>query len=125
MAQLVERDADLSPFDVFHFEGHWLHRGIAMAEAVRVAAGGDLPIRRFPWILTRLVSPFVELFRELREVRYLWEEPLRLDNAKLRGFLGKEPHTPLDQAVRASLIANGCLGDGSTPEVNGTPALNR
>ena len=109
MAQLLEREAELSPFEVFHFEGHWLERGIAMAEAVRAASGRDLPIRRFPWIAALLASPFVELLRELREMRYLWEQPLRLDNAKLLGFLGREPHTPLDQAVRATLAANGCL----------------
>ena len=37
--------------------------------------------------------------RELLEMRYLWEQPLRLDNARLLDTLGAEPHTPLDTAV--------------------------
>ena len=68
-----------------------------------------LPIRRFPWPVVYLASPFVALFRELLEMRYLWRVPLRLDNAKLISLLGGEPHTPLDQAVRDSLAVLGCL----------------
>jgi nucleoside-diphosphate-sugar epimerase len=42
-------------------------------------------------------------------MRYLWREPLRLDNARLVAALGKEPHTPLDEAVRRTLVGLGCL----------------
>ena len=42
-------------------------------------------------------------------MRYLWREPLRLDNARLVAFLGAEPHTPLDEAVRETLEGLGCL----------------
>jgi nucleoside-diphosphate-sugar epimerase len=41
-------------------------------------------------------------------MRYLWREPLRLDNAKLVAVLGEEPHTPLDRAVRDTLRGLGC-----------------
>jgi nucleoside-diphosphate-sugar epimerase len=44
-------------------------------------------------------------------MRYVWNEPLRLDNARLRAALGREPHTPLDAAVRATLAGLGCLRD--------------
>jgi nucleoside-diphosphate-sugar epimerase len=47
--------------------------------------------------------------RELRELRYLWREPLRMSNARVVAELGAEPHTPLDQAVRATLTSLGCL----------------
>ena len=43
--------------------------------------------------------------REIYKMRYLWRSPIRLDNRKLTAFLGEEPHTPLDQAVRATLEA--------------------
>jgi len=112
VARLVEREAELEPFDVFHFRGHWLECGVEIAEAIRRAAGNPrLPIRRFPWPVLILAAPFVTLFREMLEMRYLWREPLRLDNAKLVALLGEEPHTPLDDAVRASLAGLGCLGD--------------
>jgi nucleoside-diphosphate-sugar epimerase len=108
--RLIERDAELPDFAVFHFEGHWFERGVEMAEAVRAAAGNPrLPIRRFPWLLVWMGAPFVETFREMLEMTYLWRRPLRLDNRRLLAFLGKEPHTPTTDAVRATLQGLGCL----------------
>jgi nucleoside-diphosphate-sugar epimerase len=108
--RLIARRGELERFAVFHFEGHWFARGVGMAEAVREAARKPrLPIRRFPWRIIRLLSPFVETFREMLEMTYLWRKPLRLDNRKLVAFLGEEPHTPTVEAVRASLEGLGCL----------------
>jgi hypothetical protein len=45
----------------------------------------------------------VETFREIMEMTYLWKQPLRLDNRRLKAFLGEEPHTPILDAVRSSL----------------------
>jgi hypothetical protein len=61
------------------------------------------------WFLTRLLAPFVETFREMQEMRYLWAVPLELDNRKLVAFLGKEPHTPLETALGETLRGLGCL----------------
>jgi len=110
IAQLADRERDLPAFDTFHFAGHWFARGIEMAEAVQRAAGDPSPpIRSFPWSVVRALSPFVALFRELLEMKYLWETPLSLDNRKLVALLGGEPHTPLDAAMGASLRELGCL----------------
>lgn len=110
IARLVERRAQLGAFEVFHFGGHWLERGIEMAEAaVRVAGARGARIRKFPWLALYALAPFVETFREMLEMRYLWTEPVRLDNQKLVAFLGEEPHTPLDEALHATLGGLGCL----------------
>jgi nucleoside-diphosphate-sugar epimerase len=109
-ARLVDREADLMDFEVFHFAGHWLARADEMAASIRRAAGRpDLPIRPFPWPLVWALSPFVELFRELLEMRYLWRRPIGLDGAKLEAFLGGAPATPLDGAMRATLADMGVL----------------
>ena len=71
--------------------------------------GRQLPVRTFPWALVALLSPFVALFGEMQEMRYLWREPLRLDNAKLLAVLGHEPHTSLDMAVKTTLKQLHCL----------------
>lgn len=63
--------------------------------------------------LAYALSPFVTVFREMLELRYLWKRPMRLDNAKLVAFLGAEPHTPIDAAVHATLVGLGCLPDGN------------
>ncbi len=110
VVRLVEREGDLAPFDVFHFGGHWFERGVDIAEATRAAAGVPAaPIRRFPWFALYLLAPFVETFREMLEMRYLWKVPVRLDNRKLVAFLGEEPHTPTERALRATLAGLGCL----------------
>jgi nucleoside-diphosphate-sugar epimerase len=109
-ARLAEIEARLAPFEVVHFGGHWLERGDAMAEAIRrVAAKPKAPILPFPSALLYLAAPFSTMFREMIEMRYLWRVPLRLDNRKLEALIGPEPHTPLDDAVRASLEGMGCL----------------
>lgn len=109
-ARLAERPAAPGDLQSFHFGGHWVEPGIAFAEGVRLAAGRpDLPLRRLPWGALRLLSPVVPSFRELLEVRYLWREPLRLDNRKLLALLGEEPHTPLALALERSLRGLGCL----------------
>lgn len=110
-ARLADMEADLPAFESLHFAGHWVEDGEAMAAAVREAAGDpELPLRRFPWTPMALAAPFNAFLRELLELRYLWEEPLRLDNARLRTRLGgEEPRTPLAAAVRESLAGLGCL----------------
>ncbi len=108
-ARLLTREAELAPFERFHFGGHWLEPGVIMAQAIGKAVGRELPIRKMPWGLLKLLSPFNETLRELLAVRYLWQAPLRLDNTKLAAFLGEEPRTPLDEAVRATLKGLACL----------------
>ncbi|MDR7379505.1 nucleoside-diphosphate-sugar epimerase [Rhodoferax ferrireducens] len=112
LALLARRDS-LDAFSSFHFGGHWDADGSQMAQAIcRVVArrGGVTPrVAAFPWWLMRLAAPFVETLRELQEMRYLWQQPVRLDNAKLVAVLGREPHTALDVAVEATLEGLGCL----------------
>jgi nucleoside-diphosphate-sugar epimerase len=110
IVKFLEREGDLAEFDVFHFGGHWFEAGIEMAHTIQRVVGEPKPrIGRFPWALVYGLSPFVTVFREMLELRYLWQRPVRLDNAKLVAFLGTEPHTPIDGAVRSTLEGLGCL----------------
>jgi hypothetical protein len=59
--------------------------------------------------LVALASPFVATLRELREMKYLWDQPVRMSNSRLSAVLGQEPHTPWDEAVEATLEGLGCL----------------
>jgi nucleoside-diphosphate-sugar epimerase len=116
MVRLVERAETLEPFSTFHMEGHWDDDGTGMTSAIRRVVGKpDLKVRALPWGLLALASPLVPLFRELREMRYLWETPIRMNNARLVSTLGAEPHTPLDEAVRATLVGLGCLASSGKP----------
>jgi len=120
MARLLDQEDRLGAFELFHFGGHLVGWG-EMAASVRRATGRPkLPVMSFPWWLVTALSPVVRIFGEMAEMRYLWREPLVLDDRKLRAFLGDVPHTPLDAAVTASLRALGCL-EGS-PNENPLPA---
>jgi nucleoside-diphosphate-sugar epimerase len=110
IARLADIDERLAENEVIHFRGHWLEDGREMIEAIRRAAGNPkLPIRRFPWWAITLTTPIVRLSREVGEMRYLWQYPLALDNAKLVKLIGAEPHTQLDAAVTLTLQHLGCL----------------
>ncbi|MDC0744433.1 SDR family oxidoreductase [Polyangium mundeleinium] len=113
MVELIEREEALPAFASYHMAGHWDEDGTRMVDAIRrvVAAstGGAAPkVRAFPWWALGLAAPFVPLFREMKEMRYLWQQPIRMDNRRLLVVLGQEPHTPLDEAVRATLAGLGC-----------------
>ncbi|HXD44347.1 MAG TPA: NAD(P)H-binding protein [Pseudolabrys sp.] len=110
IGQLLDIEDTLDPFAVFHMDGHWDADGMQMSGAIRRAAGdARIKMRGTPWWFMRLAAPVVPLFREIMEMRYLWNLPLRMDNARLRSVLGEEPHTPLDEAVRTTLVGLGCV----------------
>jgi len=109
VARLLERERELERFARFHFAGHHVDEAALLAAMRRATGNAALPLRAFPWWLTKLAAPFSVLLRELGEMRYLWREPLQLDNRRLQAWLGAEPHTPLDQAVVATLRGLGCV----------------
>lgn len=113
MVELLARRRTLDAFASFHMAGHWDADGTQMSGAIQrvvMRRTGMAPrVSAFPWWLLALASPFVSAFREMREMRYLWRTPVRMDNARLVAALGREPHTPLDQAVEATLVGIGSL----------------
>jgi nucleoside-diphosphate-sugar epimerase len=116
IARLAAIEETLPAFERVHFGGHWLDRGDEMAAAIARAVGKpDLPVKPLPWAMIYAAAPFSTFMRETLEMRYLWQVPLRLENAKLRSLIGEEPHTKLDEAVRETLAAIGCLPEGVPP----------
>lgn len=109
-ALIADREHELPAFEVFTFQGHWFPEGMGISHGVARAVGNPaLPIRRFPWLFLYLGAPFVTFCREVLEMRYLWKIAHRLDNSMLIAFLGGEPHTPTDQALRTALQGLGCF----------------
>jgi nucleoside-diphosphate-sugar epimerase len=106
IARLLERADALEPFARFHFAGMWDEDGTAMTRAIAEAVGRpDTKVKPLPWRLLWLAGLVRQTPREIYRMRYLWERPIRLDNAKLVGFLGQEPHTLLQDAVCRTLAA--------------------
>jgi nucleoside-diphosphate-sugar epimerase len=110
MVRLIEQGG-LAPFATFHMEGVWDAEGTQIVDAIRRALGDPaVPVKQMPWSMMRLASPFVPMLREVMEMKYLWDRPVRLRNDLLRATLGAEPRTALNEAVQATL---GFLGDGT------------
>ncbi|THD57777.1 NAD-dependent epimerase/dehydratase family protein [Phenylobacterium sp.] len=101
MVRLASRD-DLAAFETFHMRGYAV-TGHELVAALSQAAGRKLAVSRLPWFAIRGLAPFNETMREMLEMRYLWEGPVLLDNARLAARLGAEPHTPLETALSAAL----------------------
>lgn len=70
-------------------------------------AGKPIKMKPFAWWQLVLLSPFWELARELREMRYLFETPHRLDPAPLQDLLPEFQGAGLAQVVAAHLRAKG------------------
>jgi nucleoside-diphosphate-sugar epimerase len=117
MVRLVERQATMSPYEVFNFRGHWFERGVEIAEQVCQLRGiSDRTIKSFPWWAIKLGAPLVDVCREMLEMRYLWQVPIQLDNSKLRALIGAEPHTPIGTALGATFGSTGIAPD-QTPRI--------
>jgi nucleoside-diphosphate-sugar epimerase len=102
-ARLADIGGELPAYAPFHFRGHV----IPLSEwivAIREAVGRpELLARPFPYALLTALSPFNETFRELLEMRYLWDRPIALNGDRLAATIGPEPHTPLVTALTAAL----------------------
>lgn len=106
---LLDRREELPAVAYFHLAGPACTSAELLA-AARVATGRPR-LRRlgFPWLVLRMLALFTPLIRELLEMRYLWQQPLLLDDSKLRAFIGpdKVARTPLAEAIAGHLgIAN-------------------
>ena len=108
MVELCEL-VDLPPFVDIPFPGATL-TGEQLMDAIEAVAraaglGGARPFRRggTPWPLLRLLALVLPLWREILEMRYLWETPHGLAGAALARWLPAFRATPLPAALRASL----------------------
>jgi nucleoside-diphosphate-sugar epimerase len=106
LVRLVAARDRLAPFAAFGFPGHAV-TGRTFATAISRACRRDFKVGFMPWRLLKLAGFAVPVFRELSEISYLWSVPHAIDGAALRAVIGEVPHTPLDQAVAATLAALG------------------
>jgi hypothetical protein len=108
MAGLCELD-ELPDFVDIPFPGTTL-TGDQLLDAIEGVArqaglGGTRPFKRggAPWAMIRVMALVLPLWREIVEMRYLWETPHGLDGGALARWLPSLRATPLPVALRASL----------------------
>ncbi len=120
--KVAEVRDQFAAFETLHFPGHTVD-GAELMAAVQMAAkelnlpgAADKPLKlsRLPWGIIGLVGLLMPLWRELWRMRYLWHEAHHLSGKKLRAAIGEIPHTPLDEALRAALLAMRPAESGSS-----------
>lgn len=112
--QVAARRDRLAPFDRLNFAGHqatarqWQEVLTDVAwEQGWLPSGGKLKLRQIPDWVFPLVGTVVPTFAALAQTSYLFRTPHRLDNGRLLAFLGREPHTAFELAVRQALADMG------------------
>lgn len=113
MVALLAKREQLPAFASYHMAGYWDKDGTELGQAVQrvveVRGGRKPKLKAFPWWMIRLAAPFNETLREMMEMRYLWQQSVRMGNERLRAVLGAEPNTPLEIALERTLDSLGCL----------------
>lgn len=99
---LARHRGELGAFETFHFEGHFVTPE-AMTAAIVKAASAPLKVSRFPWLLLSLMGTVNPVMREVAKMGYLWQNPMRLEDRRLRALLGHRFETPLDEAVATTV----------------------
>lgn len=99
---LAEKKKTLEQFEDVPFEGFTL-TGNEIRKIIEGLSGKRQKLTSFPWWAIRMGAPFIALWKELLEMRYLWDHPHRLDNSKMKKLLPEFEPTPVDVALGAAL----------------------
>lgn len=99
---LCEMEEQLAPFEDVPFAGHSFTPR-ELATGLSSALGHKIKIARFPWWVMTMASPFWEMARELRDMRYLWEHPHTISGEKLGRLLPDFIATPQSDVMLAAL----------------------
>lgn len=96
---LDESDMD---FDVWHDPG--LRLTTADWRNAFAQLKVDVTIKRFPWWAFMFIAPFNPMIREVKKMRYLWQQPVVLDGTKMRNALGQRlQETQLNDILTAMI----------------------
>jgi nucleoside-diphosphate-sugar epimerase len=99
---LADMRRDLAAFEDVPFPGQ-VFSTAALKAHLEARLERELSLVRFPWMVMTLASPFWELARELREMRYLFDLPHRMSGEKLARLLPDFEMTAVETAMEAAL----------------------
>ena len=71
------------------------------------------------------LAPFVEMLRELAEMRYLWDNTVLLDNTKLVKTLGASPTPPWKRRSRPRFRVKVASRPTKRPQPEANPCVDR
>lgn len=118
---LAEMRGQLATFEDIPFAGHAFSY-VEMKEGLEAVTGRALRLGRFPWWLMTALSPVWPLAREMREMRYLYSMPHRIDDRRLAELLPDFRVTPMDQLF--ARLANVDVHPDKTVRTGSTTVLS-
>lgn len=96
--QLAEKRKNLAQFEDIPMPGlTFSHQ--ELADRLSDLTGRVWRVKRFPWFLMRITSPFWELAREMIDMRHLYDTPHRLGSAKFDRLLPDFRSTSSDEVL--------------------------
>jgi nucleoside-diphosphate-sugar epimerase len=106
LVRLAEHRASFGAFEVLGFPGD-AATGREFIATIEAVTKSKFTLRPMSWWFLKTFGQLMVLGRELSELEYLWRVPHRISGNKLKAAIGEIPHTPLPQAIAASLRAIG------------------
>jgi len=92
----------LGAFENFHFHGHYVTHG-ELIEAIQQVLPAPMKVVDFPWTMLTLLGLAMPLMREIVKMRYLWDNPMELEDPRLDALLGPDFLTPFPEAIAATI----------------------
>ncbi len=102
---LAEKRESLAQFEEVPFAGHSFSYQ-ELRDVLARMTGRNLKVAKFPWWMMTILSPFWELARELREMRYLYALDPQVSGAKLARLLPDFQPTDRETVMSAGLPAD-------------------
>ncbi|PUB10899.1 epimerase [Yoonia sediminilitoris] len=99
---LAEQRNTLATFEDVPFPGH-AFTITQLRDKVEMALGRPVRLARFPWWLMTVLSPFLEIAREMAEMRYLYAMPHRISGKKFSRLLPDFEATNQEQVMLSGL----------------------
>jgi nucleoside-diphosphate-sugar epimerase len=119
----AEARATLNRFECIHFPGHTLTLR-DMIGAIERVTRRTYKVGKLPWPVIQAFAFAVPMWREIAELRYLWERPHQLLPASAHQSL-IAPTTPLDHAISHALsqleLTRSAVHQQNTQPVNTRP----
>ena len=106
LVRLAEQRASFSACETFGFSGHAV-TGQEFVATIEAVTKSKFTLRPMSWWMIKTFGQLLAMGRELSELEYLWRVPHRISGDKLKAAIGEVPHTPLPEAIAASLRAIG------------------
>jgi len=89
-------------FKNLHFKGHFVS-GRQMIEEIQKNMGKSTRLAKVPWGIMKFIGLFVPMLAEVVKMRYLWDEPHRMEDKELDELLGEGFAIPFNKAIEMSV----------------------